>query len=878
MNKYCSLLILTLVLSSVAFGDHRGKGIQKDSLSVMKLKQYERTKQRASKYFNDFAYAKGVDVYKKALAIQPEDDTIRLKIAQGFYKIHELDSANKWYDQVIEKPISIDDIHFLNYAEIKTSVGAYLDAEYWFKRYAENHPEDQRVKQRLNGLKQIIAFYKDSVRFTISRVPYNSDTYDFSPCYYGDELLFVSARETSPATQFLKPKYKMDRTNFLNLFKVDSANNIETFERKIQSSYHEGPVTFYEDDTKVIFTRNNFTKAELRFQKSKLYVHGAKATESKEGINKLKLFYAKKDEQGNWTTPVELWFNSDEYSTGHPSVSKDGRRLYFASDRDGGFGNTDIYRSIWYNGVWGEPENLGKLVNTEGNEMFPFIDENEVLYYSSDGHEGMGGLDIFKIDLKKMGAKPTNLGYPLNSPKDDFGLIAMDHGTHQSGFFSSNREGGLGLDDIYAFRFEKTRVIPGKVVHLITGEPIDSASVVLINNENDTINYFRTRTDGLFNFNYEWGATNNTMATKPEFTHDRQEIDPAVFAPGDTLFLRIMKEILLITGTVTDEIKGDTLEAVRIIVTNENTGEKFGMKTKADGAYSFIGQANTVYSFSMKKHRYFTRNSSLETGDNRNGEIIHNQQLEEIIIGKPIELNDIHFDLAKWDIRPDAAVELDKFTQQLKDNPSIIVELSTHTDSRGSDSYNLNLSDHRAKSSAEYVINHGISKERLIGTGYGETKLLNKCDDGIKCSEEEHQINRRAEFKVTGFLPLEESEEEKNLFWVDPNYISASLANQNNKNLVFVNKGDAGELSISGMVKDDQGNTLTSVLVSVMEKGVNRASQVKTNDKGVFNVNVTAGKTYRIAVQAAGYIEEGVEVEVDSEDLTGVNFKLVKNE
>lgn len=876
MNKKIVILLLLMI---VGFGADNclAMGNQADTLSIMKLKQYERTKQRASKYFDDFAYAKGVTVYKKALEIRPEDDTIRLKIAQGYYKLHELDSANKWYEEVIEKPIPIEDFHMLNYAEIKTSIGAYEDAEYWFSKYAVKHPEDLRVKQRIKGLKQIMAFYRDSMRFTISAVPYNSDTYDFSPSYFGDELLFVSARETSPATQFLKPKYKLDRTYFLNLFKVDSAQNIQTFERKIQSSYHEGPVTFYDNDSKVIFTRNNFTKAELRFQKSKLYVQGAKATESKEGINKLKLFYSEKNGQGGWTTPVELWFNSDEYSTGHPTVSKDGKRLYFASDREGGFGNTDIYRSIWYNGVWGEPENLGKIINTEGNEMFPFVDENEVLYYSSDGHEGMGGLDLFKVDLKKTGATPINLGYPLNSSKDDFGLIAMDNETHQSGYFSSNREGGLGLDDIYAFRFEKSRQLPGKVVDLITGEPIDSARVVLLNNEGDTVNAIQTKADGLFNFSYDWASSNNTTAAKTKFTEDRLQVIPSEYAPGDTVILRIMKEVLVIRGTVTDEVEGDTLESVRIIVTNENTGEKFGMITKADGAYSFIGQANTAYSFIMKKHRYFTKNSKLETGDKRNGEIIHDQQLEEIIIGKPIELNDIHFDLAKWDIRPDAAVELDKFTKQLKDNPSIIVELSTHTDCRGSDSYNLNLSDHRAKSSAEYVINHGISKERLIGTGYGETKLLNKCDDGVKCSEEEHQVNRRAEFKVTGFLPIEESEEEKNLFWVDPNYISASLANQNNKNLVFVDKGGAGELNISGVVRDEAGNGLADALVSVMEKGINKASQVKTNARGEFNVKAVAGKTYRIAVQVSGYIEEGIELEVKSENLSNIDFELVKS-
>lgn len=873
--------IIWLVLSILWMGSNQacagGIVSGSDSLSVIKLKIYENAKLRAQGFYGDFAYIKGIPIYKKALRIRPEDDTLRLKIARGYYELHELDSADFWYRAVISKPVVTDDIHFLNFAEIKSSKGEYTEAEYWFERYAANHPNDKRVRMRIQGLKQIIGFYEDSVRFTISSVPFNSDTYDFSPSYYQDELLFVSARETSPATQFLKPKYKLDKTFFLNLFSVDSANEVKTFERKIQSSYHEGPVTFYDNDTKVIFTRNNFTKAELRFQKSKLYVKGAKAEESKEGVNKLKLFYSEKLTNDQWSTPVPLWFNSDEYSTGHPTVSKDGKRLYFASDRDGGLGGTDIYRSVWYNSVWGEPENLGILINTEGDEMFPFVDENEVLYYSSNGKEGLGGLDIFKVDLKAIDSQPENVGYPVNSSMDDFGLIAQDYGDYQSGYFSSNRAGGLGLDDIYAFRFEKRRSIPGKVIHLITGEPIDSASVALVSASGDTTGVIQTVADGIFQFDYGWDASYALSANKLDFTQDQMTFSPKLISTGDTLILKIMKEVLVIKGTVTDKIKGDTLDAVRIIVSNDSTGAKFGMKTGSDGSYSFIGEANTTYSFSMKKHRYFTEVSQLSTGNKRDGEIIHNGSLEEIIIGKPVELNDIHFDLAKWDIRPDAAVELDKFTEQLMDNPSIIVELSTHTDCRGSDSYNLSLSDHRAKSSAEYVIKHGISKERLMGTGYGEQHLLNECDDGVACTEEQHQRNRRAEFKVTGFLPNEESNEEKNLVWISPDFIAAGLAEHADR-LVLVDKGESGEFQLSGYVKTKSGEPLSNVLVSVMEKGQNKASQVKTAANGQFELNVKSGKIYRVVVQLNGYLEEGIEVDTNSVSASSINFELEKDQ
>lgn len=613
---------------------------------------------------------------------------------------------------------------------------------------------------------------------------------------------------------------------------------------------------------------------ELRFKKSKLKVQGAQVNESQEGINKLKLFYAEKEDHGGWSTPVGLWFNSNEFSTGHPTVSKDGQRLYFASDRDGSKGKTDLYKCTWYNGVWGEPENLGDLINTEASEMFPFLDENEVLYFASDGHEGLGGLDIFRVDLKKEGDLPENMGYPMNSPKDDFGVILKNTELGQSGYFSSNRDGGLGLDDIYAFNLEKKRTLPGKVVDLLTGQPITEAQVVVVNAASETLGQIVTGQNGLFDFSYDWSDQYQARASKANFTKDSLLFSPSELNAGDTVILRITKELLLIKGAITDMVKGDTLDAVRIIVTNENSGEKFGMKTSADGAYSFIGKPNTVYTFDMKKHRYFSETSQVNTEGKFSGEIIHDEKLEEIVIGKPIELDDIHFDLAKWNIRPDAAEELDKFTKQLEDNPSIIVELSTHTDSRGSDSYNLDLSDKRAKSSAEYVIDHGIARERLVGKGYGETKLLNKCDDGVKCSAAEHQRNRRAEFKVTGFLPAKESAEEQGLLWISADYISANMSDPSQ--IVLVDEGSKGRVDLSGRVVDQDGNPIEGAFITARQAGGQGATQIYTDMQGNFQLKGNQNSTYRIVAQQKGYTEEGIKIETTQTAKSGLEIILTK--
>lgn len=751
--------------------------VAKDSVGSVKLKKYQRTKARAAKYYEDLAYSRGIDVYKKAVRQMPNDDTLKIKIAKGYYHIQELDSAVYWYEGVIQNDGLIDnDIHYINFGEALIHQGRYVEARDWFKKFEAKHPNDNRIKARLQGLDGMVRFYRDSILFEVENAPFNSEGYDFSPTFYKDGLILVSSRETANMTQFLKAKYDWDKTYFLNLFSVDSNNEVSKFDKRLKTSYHEGPVAFYENDTKVIFTRNSYEKGEIRVNKKKLNVQGSKVTEGKTGEVNLHLFYSELEDNGKWSTPVELWFNDPNFSCGHPTVSRDGQRLYFASNRPGGLGATDLYVSYRSDGAWGEPENLGSSINSEGSEMFPYVDENDNLYFASDGHMGLGGLDIFEIDLKTEKATPKNMGYPMNSASDDFGLAVRSSGIEQTGYFSSNRPGGKGLDDIYSFSFTQNRSLPGRVLDLVTGLPIGGANVCVVANNKDTLGYITTMADGSFMYPYEWEKDYKVTASKPDYSTDSLLFSPQTIEGSAPLELRIAKNLLVVKGTVLRDQNNQPLEEVKVIVTDENSGSQFGMITGKDGTYSFVAKPNTTYSFLMKKYRYLSFSNNLSTGNQTKGEIINDGTLAEIVIGKPIELDEIHFDLAKWNIRPDAAIELDKFTKKLYENPAIIVELNTHTDSRGGDLYNLNLSDKRAKSCADYVTNHGISKERLVGRGYGETRLLNECSNGVKCSEQQHQQNRRAEFRVTGFLPEVITEKEKSLLWISPDYISANMS------------------------------------------------------------------------------------------------------
>jgi outer membrane protein OmpA-like peptidoglycan-associated protein len=362
---------------------------------------------------------------------------------------------------------------------------------------------------------------------------------------------------------------------------------------------------------------------------------------------------------GKWKNVTEFPFNSDDYSVGHPSLSSDGKVMYFVSDMPGGYGGTDIYRTFLIDGKWSTPENLGEVINTPGNEMFPFIYEDGSLYFSSNAHNSMGGLDVFiTYYTGSEWATPENLNYPINSPGDDF-AFSINTKTAK-GFVSSSRSGN---DAIYKFKKnDPTFTLFGIAKKKDTEERVEGVTVQIINEE---------------------------------------------------------------TGTVIEEVS--------------DAEGKFDLKLEMDADYLLI----------CTKEGCFARTDKLSTKGLKFSEDFYADFLvEEIEIGKPIVLENIYYDFDKYVIREDAANELEKLVQLLKDNPTLEIELSSHTDVRGSERYNRILSDKRAKSAVDYLINRGIDKDRLTWKGYGKSRLINHCDGTVKCSDEEHQLNRRTEFTV----------------------------------------------------------------------------------------------------------------------------------
>ncbi len=543
-------------------------------------------------------------------------------------------------------------------------------------------------------------------------------------------------------------------SGYLDLyFSYPDSIGVKPFPRGVNSRYHEGPVTFTPGEDTIIFTRSNYS--HLRFGKSN------------DGINKLKLFQAHLNKLTNkWEGVEPLPFNSDQYSTGHPALADHGTVLYFASDMPGGFGGTDIYVSQLEKDAagksrWGNPRNLGPDINTPGNEMFPFADESGNLWFASNGLPGMGGLDVF-VAYARNGAlsKPVNPGSPINSRFDDFGIITRNGG--REGMITSDRYAEVGNDEIYSFTLNSLS-IKGKVFDISNKQPLEKAVVQLIAGDGTFASQIETGADGSFRFPLKFNSDYTIKVIKQGYTAAEEKI-AAVGSNSSVLSKDIgldKAKAVLLFGTIADKKSGEKLEGVEIyIIDTVKKAMVLDTTTTTDG--NFRKELTTVqindrlgYNILLNKKGYLTKKISFKYTVT-SGEINLNDFLEVNLdkidvgtdIGKLLQINPIYFDLGKSTIRPDAAAELDKVVRAMQDNPTLVIELGSHSDSRGSNTANLSLSDKRAKASAEYIISKGIDRSRIYGKGYGETMLLNRCADGVKCSEEEHAANRRTEFKI----------------------------------------------------------------------------------------------------------------------------------
>ena len=592
------------------------------------------------------------------------------------------------------------------------------------------------------------AFAKNADAYELQFASFNSDQHDFSAVYFMDAIVFTSSR-TRPWFN----KKDEAGNGYAHLYTTEKNAKGKYLKPKIfmadlHTSYNDGPVSFNKDFSAVYFTR----------------IQLKKSAQSKDGSYKTKMYCATLNRNG-FDSVAAMPFNNNEYDLAHPSLSSDGNTLFFASDMPGGAGGMDIYMSKKVNGVWGTPINLGEKINTASDEIFPFIAADNKLYFSSAGHDGMGGLDIYETKIKNDKAeRPFNMGEPVNSPKDDFGIFLGSDS--KTGFISSNRKGEETLDDIYHLKILRD-VKRGKEMTLIvknknTGNLLPGTTLIL---NNDTL------------VADDRGACIKLLE---EGTECRIQIRKKDFYPLDETIASssvsedaFTKELLLeedpklaLSAKVKDAKTGLLIEGVTLKLKDSVSATVTDDFHYMDGDYhkklsdKKIGD-KLNYLLTLEKPGYLTKTVTVRYTISKPGDIQLND-LADLSIGKVeigmdlakmIDIKPIYFDLGKSIIRKDAALELDKVVEIMTRYPNMYIELGSHTDCRSSAASNLKLSSARAKASAAYIVKKGINKTRIVGKGFGETKLLNNCACEGKttssCPEEEHTKNRRTEFLIT---------------------------------------------------------------------------------------------------------------------------------
>ena len=617
----------------------------------------------ADKKYNSYAYIDAIQTYERLAEKGYQSVEMFEKLGNAYYFNSDFEKAVQSYEKLYQLQSELAPEYFYRYAQSLKATGKEKEAATILAKFENKSSDDSRSKRLKNNTDYLEDIKANVGIYTIENAGINSKYSDYGSTIVDNKLIFTSARDTGGVGQ---RKHAWTGEHFTNLYAAGVngeliPSNPVRYDANVNSKFHEATPVFTKDGNTMYFTRNN-------------YLDGKKGKDANK-VTLLKIYKATLV-NNRWTNVTELPFNSNNFSTAHPALSPDEQTLYFVSDRPGTIGQSDLYKvAINSNGTYGEPINLGVEINTEGRETFPFVTKDNQLYFASDGHPGLGGLDVFTTKINNDGSfgEVENDGAEVNSPKDDFGYYRDSE--INKGFFSSNRDGGLGSDDIYRF----------------------------------------------------------TSKDK-------------------------CKQIL--KGIVTDSATGETLAGVQLILLNKQYKVIAETTSDALGYYAFDVNCRRIYHVRANKKDYTSKETKLRTPE-VTGETKLDIQLESTIcrvavgddLGKCFGIKMIYFDLDKSNIRKEAALDLAKILDVLIQNPTMKLDIRSHTDCRQTAKYNMALSDRRAKATIAWLVSKGIDSSRLTGRGYGESQLINDCGceptNASNCTEEQHQMNRRSEFIIT---------------------------------------------------------------------------------------------------------------------------------
>lgn len=640
-------------------------------IQIRNVQGQDKKLEKANEAYNKFSFIAAAKLYQKEIKNGNNTVEIYTKLGDCYYYNGNYAEAIQYYAKVVTPSNNINPEYYFRYAQALNSVKKYTESEAIMKGYYLKSGKKD-LSANWNQVKLNDDINKQSGRYIIKEAEINSPSSDFGTAFYDtNKVIYASAKDTGI---IVKRKHSWNDKSFLKLYSADvtvdgGLKNPVLLKGEINTKYHQSSPAITKDGKTMYFTRNNYKDGKLGLDKK--------------GTSYLKIYVAQ-NVNGEWKNIKELGYpvNSDGFSSAHPALSADETELYFASDRNNNFGNSDLYVVSLKKGgyIGNDVSRLSDEINTLGRETYPYVDASGVLYFSSDGHPGLGGLDVFAAVKDANGLyHVVNLGNEINTNEDDFAYCIQDD--TKKGYFSSNRNGN---DDIFSFTQQRplifdinTKPIVFGVLKDLSGTPVENVAIELYNTANEKTGTFYSDSEGKYFLDVAPYKEFKVVYKKPGMAEKTVMVSPLKPAEKrEFSFYDFMKEM-------------------EIIVDNKKV-------VLADG----------------DDLRY------------------------------KLNLNPIYFDYNGFKIRESSKVELDKIIELMKARPSISIEINSHTDSRGRDDFNLKLSQNRAKATVDYIVEHGINAEKVVGQGFGEARLINKCSNGVKCSEAEHQENRRSEFII----------------------------------------------------------------------------------------------------------------------------------
>lgn len=680
---------------------------------------------RAQRFFDKTFYSEAIPLYENIIQ-KNRSVTVVKNLADCYFFTNDYANAQRQYRYLVSRfSTEIGEEYFFRFSQTLKATGDYEEANKVIQDFFVNAKNTDAVADLNKGVTTIENVLAIGSRFEIKNLPINTPNSEFGAVKQGQNLIFSGVKTK---TGIFDKVYKWNNESYLDLMTVSlkSINNndsIRDFSKEINTGIHEANAVFTKDGKTVYFTRNNFKKAK---------------TSNKHKVSNLQIFKAEFVD-GKWKNMVSLPFNSVDYSVEHPALSDDGKTLYFASDMPGSLGSFDIYSVAIIGNTFGEPKNLGQTINTKRKEQFPFVSKDNKLYFSSNGHAGFGSLDVFVSEIQNNTfSEPLNVGLPVNTAFDDFSFT-IDSETGE-GYFSSNRPGGKGNDDIYTLKETKPlfiedckQVIAGIITDIDTKLPLEKALVSLQNSDKTVLQTVTTTQDGKFSFEVACETAYTVGASKEKYTKDsksfqlrkeRGRLNEASMALKSFEVIK-NEELLALEQKKKQELA---------LLAQKKKEELAQLEQKKKDA--LIAAQNEIAAAQVKKKEKEAR-------------IIANEK--DVVKDKDrllIKTDPIYFDYDLWYIRKESKPILNRVIELMKKYPDMVVEIGSHTDNRGNGKYNLTLSENRAQSTRNYFMEQGIAKNRIFAKGYGETVQIIKCEPSESCIEEQHELNRRSEFVI----------------------------------------------------------------------------------------------------------------------------------